>query len=96
MFPPLLILNGLAMQHVLQRKTLLSVLPFTGPVGEKEAKAKVSETTLYIQKTPQTCNINTSGHVFLDEIIFALHSFLEDRERCDQSNNTDESVISTR
>ena len=27
----------------------------------------------------------------LEEMIFALHSFLEDRERCDQSDSTDES-----
>ena len=43
---PLLIINGLAMQHELQRKTLRSFLPFTGPVDGEEAQAKVSETIL--------------------------------------------------
>ena len=37
MCPQLLILNGLAMQHELQRKTLRSFLPFTGPVDKEEA-----------------------------------------------------------
>ena len=50
--PPLLILNGLAMQHELQRKMLSSFLPFTGPVDGEEAQAKVSETILYVQTAP--------------------------------------------
>ena len=56
MCPPLLIINGLAMQHELQRKTLRSFLPFTGPVDGEEAQA-VSETILYVQTAPQTSNI---------------------------------------
>ena len=48
MRPPLLILNGLAMQHELQRKTLHSFLP--GPVDGEEAQAKVSETILYVKQ----------------------------------------------
>ena len=43
MCPPLLILNGLAMQHELQRH---SFLPFTGPIDGEEAQAKVSVTIL--------------------------------------------------
>ena len=50
MCPPLLILNGLAMQHELQRKTLRSFLPFTGPVDGEEAQAKVSEIILYVKQ----------------------------------------------
>ena len=50
MRPPLLILNGLAMQHEIQRKTLHSFLPFTGPVDGEEAQAKVSETILYVKQ----------------------------------------------
>ena len=57
MCPPLLILNVLAMQHELQRKTLRSFIPFTGPVDGEEAKAKVSETILYVQTAPQTSSI---------------------------------------
>ena len=53
MCPPLLIFNGLAMQHELQRKTLHSFLPFTGPVDGEEAQAKVYETILYVQSAPQ-------------------------------------------
>ena len=50
MCPPLLIINGLAMQHELQRKTLHSFLPITGPVDWEEAQAKVSETILYVKQ----------------------------------------------
>ena len=55
MYPPLLIINGLAMQHELQ--TLHSLLPFTGPVDREEAQAKVSEMILYVQTAPQTSSI---------------------------------------
>ena len=41
MCPSLLILNGLAMQHELQWKTLRSFLPFTGPVDGEEAQANL-------------------------------------------------------
>ena len=58
MCPPLLILNGLAMQHELQRKTLHSFLLFSGPVDGEEAQAKVSET---IQTAPQQTS-NILGH----------------------------------
>ena len=47
MRPPL---NGLAMQHELQRKTLHSFLPFTGPVDGEEAQAKVSKIILYVKQ----------------------------------------------
>ena len=50
MCPPLLIINGLTMQHELQRKTLHSFLPFTGPVDGEEAQTKVSETILYVKQ----------------------------------------------
>ena len=51
MCPPLLILNGLAMQHELQKKTLRSFLPFTSPVDGEEAHAKVSKTILYVKQS---------------------------------------------
>ena len=57
MCPPLLIINGLAMQHELQRKTLHSFLPFTGRVDGEEAQAKVSKTIPYVQTATQTSNI---------------------------------------
>ena len=53
MCPPLLILNGLAMQHELQRKTLRLFLLFTGPIDGEEAQAKVSKMILYVQTAPQ-------------------------------------------
>ena len=71
-----------------------SFLPFTGPVGGEEAQAKVSKMIL-ISKEPRKLVSIPLDHVLLDEMIFTLHSFLEDRERCVQSYTTDESVIST-
>ena len=48
----------MAMQHELQKKTLHSFLPFTGPIDGEKAQAKVSETILYVQTAPlQTSSI---------------------------------------